>query len=188
MERRKGDSLREPCHPSTSTPTTRQISGTLLATRAKAGLMDMTLWHADRQADILFPIEPFWFVPMHIGQEQGGWGGNQGWHQGGWQEPQVPQQIQTLFSRVKAIGKVVAGLSASLRRRRRCGSRRRRRCSGFDVGASVVVLSPRRRRRCATVVVGGLAVVVITGSPFLPLKHSFSGSKPRIFLVWDPSG
>jgi len=51
----------------------KQLSGTLLSTRCKAGLTDMTLWHADRQADILFPIEPFWFVPMHLGQEQGVW-------------------------------------------------------------------------------------------------------------------
>ena len=31
--------------------------------------MDMTLWHADRSTDILFPPEPFWYVPMHIGWE-----------------------------------------------------------------------------------------------------------------------
>lgn len=47
----------------------KQISGALQATRVNAGLMDMSIWHADRNADILFPIEPFWYVPMHVGQE-----------------------------------------------------------------------------------------------------------------------
>ncbi len=47
----------------------KQISGALQSTRANAGLMDMSIWHADRNADILFPIEPFWYVPMHVGQE-----------------------------------------------------------------------------------------------------------------------
>jgi len=47
----------------------KQISGALQSTRANAGLMDMAIWHADRNADILFPIEPFWYVPMHVGQE-----------------------------------------------------------------------------------------------------------------------
>ena len=47
----------------------KQISGGLQSTRANAGLMDMAIWHADRNADILFPIEPFWYVPMHVGQE-----------------------------------------------------------------------------------------------------------------------
>jgi peptide/nickel transport system substrate-binding protein len=47
----------------------RLISGALQSTRANAGLMDMSIWHADRNADILFPIEPFWYVPMHVGQE-----------------------------------------------------------------------------------------------------------------------
>jgi peptide/nickel transport system substrate-binding protein len=47
----------------------KRISGALQSTRANAGLMDMTIWHADRNTDILFPIEPFWYVPMHVGQE-----------------------------------------------------------------------------------------------------------------------
>ncbi|SVC98218.1 uncharacterized protein METZ01_LOCUS351072, partial [marine metagenome] len=47
----------------------KQISGALQSTRANAGLMDLAIWHADRNADILFPHEPFWYVPMHNGQE-----------------------------------------------------------------------------------------------------------------------
>jgi peptide/nickel transport system substrate-binding protein len=33
----------------------------------------MTIWHADRTSDILFPTEPFWFVPMHRGWEECHW-------------------------------------------------------------------------------------------------------------------
>ena len=35
--------------------------------------MDMTIWHADRNADILFPIEPYWYVPTNGGWEQSQW-------------------------------------------------------------------------------------------------------------------
>ena len=42
----------------------KQITGGLQSERARANLMHMTLWHADRTTDILFPPEPFWFVPM----------------------------------------------------------------------------------------------------------------------------
>ena len=47
----------------------KEVSGSLQDTRATGALMDMTLWHADRSTDILFPPEPFWYVPMHIGWE-----------------------------------------------------------------------------------------------------------------------
>ena len=45
----------------------KQISGALQGIRTRGGVMDMSIWHADRNADILFPIEPFWYVPMHVG-------------------------------------------------------------------------------------------------------------------------
>ena len=51
----------------------KQISGSLQRIRARAGLMDMTIWHADRNADILFPIEPYWYVPTNGGWEQSQW-------------------------------------------------------------------------------------------------------------------
>ena len=83
----------------------KQISGSLLATRAKAGLMDMTLWHADRQADILFPIEPFWFVPMHIGQEQGVWSKWSRWYlsrgQLGWEPSAEGKQLLAWWERLR---------------------------------------------------------------------------------------
>jgi peptide/nickel transport system substrate-binding protein len=51
----------------------KQINSSLQATRARANLMDMTLWHADRASDILFPREPFWYVPMHSNWEECHW-------------------------------------------------------------------------------------------------------------------
>jgi peptide/nickel transport system substrate-binding protein len=83
----------------------KQLSGNLLSTRAKAGLMDMTLWHADRQADILFPIEPFWFVPMHIGQEQGVWSKWSRWYlshgERGWKPPPEAMQLIEWWERLR---------------------------------------------------------------------------------------
>ena len=58
----------------------KQISGSLQGIRAKAGLMDMTIWHADRNADILFPIEPYWYVPVNGGWEQSQWSSWARWY------------------------------------------------------------------------------------------------------------
>lgn len=41
--------------------------------RASAGLMEMTLWHADRVTDILFPIAPDWWVPRSAGWDRCMW-------------------------------------------------------------------------------------------------------------------
>jgi len=51
----------------------KQITGSLQSERARANLMHMTLWHADRSTDILFPPEPFWFVPMRRNWEVSIW-------------------------------------------------------------------------------------------------------------------
>jgi peptide/nickel transport system substrate-binding protein len=51
----------------------RQIDSSLQNSRASAGVMDMTLWHADRTTDVLMPQQPFWFVPMHVGWEECHW-------------------------------------------------------------------------------------------------------------------
>ena len=76
----------------------KQISGSLQSIRARGGLMDMSLWHSDRNADILFPIEPFWYVPMHIGQEVTQWPEWSRWYRSdgerGWEPPEeVKKQI-----------------------------------------------------------------------------------------------
>lgn len=75
----------------------KQISGSLQGQRARAGLMDMTLWHADRTTDILFPVEPFWFVPMHNGWEECHWTAWSDWYRTrGKSGEEPPQEIKNL--------------------------------------------------------------------------------------------
>ncbi|MCZ6772972.1 MAG: ABC transporter substrate-binding protein, partial [Proteobacteria bacterium] len=45
----------------------------LQSARAQAGEMQMTLWHADRVTDILFPVVPDWWVPRSTGWDRGMW-------------------------------------------------------------------------------------------------------------------
>lgn len=49
------------------------VDPALQYSRATGNLMQMTVWHADRTSDILFPVQPFWFVPMHTGWEEAHW-------------------------------------------------------------------------------------------------------------------
>lgn len=49
------------------------IDGGLQNARAIAGKMQMTLWHADRVTDILFPISPEWWAPRALGWEYCMW-------------------------------------------------------------------------------------------------------------------
>jgi peptide/nickel transport system substrate-binding protein len=51
----------------------KEVDPALQTSRATAGLMQMTVWHADRTTDILFPFQPMWYVPMHIGWEESHW-------------------------------------------------------------------------------------------------------------------
>ncbi len=75
----------------------KQIDGALKSIRARGGLMDVSIWHADRNADILFPIEPFWYVPMHIGQEINHWAEWSRWYRSdgarGWEPPPEVKQL-----------------------------------------------------------------------------------------------
>ena len=76
----------------------KQISGPLQAIRAKAGLMDMTIWHADRNTDILFPIEPYWYVPVNGGWEQSQWSSWRRWYfTDGTRGEEPPKQIKQLL-------------------------------------------------------------------------------------------
>ena len=43
------------------------VDRSLQSARAQAGEMQMTLWHADKCTDILFPLLPDWFVPHRAG-------------------------------------------------------------------------------------------------------------------------
>ena len=49
------------------------IDGGLQNSRAIAGKMQMTLWHADRVTDILFPTSPEWWAPRALGWEYCMW-------------------------------------------------------------------------------------------------------------------
>ena len=76
----------------------KQVSGPLQNIRAKAGLMDMTIWHADRNADILFPIEPYWYVPTNGGWEQSQWSAWTRWYfTDGGRGEEPPAQIKELL-------------------------------------------------------------------------------------------
>lgn len=41
--------------------------------RAESGQMEMSLWHADRITDILFPLVPDWWVPQSVGWTTSMW-------------------------------------------------------------------------------------------------------------------
>ena len=45
----------------------------LQSARAQAGEMQMTLWHADRVTDILFPVVPDWWAPRSTGWDRSMW-------------------------------------------------------------------------------------------------------------------
>ena len=49
------------------------IERRLQAERAQANRMQMTLWHADKVTDILFPLVPDWFYPHRAGWELSLW-------------------------------------------------------------------------------------------------------------------
>jgi len=81
------------------------VDNGLQASRARANLMQMTLWHADRTSDILFPSEPFWFVPMHIGWEECHWTPWSNWYlTGGEKGEEPPGQIKQLISWWEDLG------------------------------------------------------------------------------------
>lgn len=83
----------------------KQISGTLQRIRARAGLMDMTIWHADRNADILFPIEPYWYVPTNGGWEQSQWSKWTRWYFSdgalGWKPPAEIRELIGWWERLR---------------------------------------------------------------------------------------
>ena len=77
----------------------KQISGALQGIRTRGGVMNMSIWHADRNADILFPIEPYWYVPMHIGQEVTQWPEWSRWYQSdGARGMEPPDDVKQLIT------------------------------------------------------------------------------------------
>ena len=95
----------------------KQINGSLQGIRARAGLMDMTIWHADRNSDILFPIEPHWYVPTNGGWEQSQWSEWRRWYFSdgklGWEPPPlIKDQIaswETLRRATDMVERIEAG-------------------------------------------------------------------------------
>ena len=51
----------------------RLVDRGLQNARASSGAMEMTLWHADRVTDILFPLVPDWWVPRSAGWDRCMW-------------------------------------------------------------------------------------------------------------------
>ncbi|MDT8391037.1 MAG: ABC transporter substrate-binding protein [Lentisphaeria bacterium] len=51
----------------------KEINRGLQSARARSNAMQMTIWHADRSTDILFPLLPSWYVPMYISWDEARW-------------------------------------------------------------------------------------------------------------------
>lgn len=51
--------------------TTKEVQDSLLSERKTNALVHCTVWHADRVTDMLFPIEPQWFIPTSGGGQGG---------------------------------------------------------------------------------------------------------------------
>ena len=66
--------------------------------RALSGEMQMTLWHADRVTDILFPQSPDFWVPRRVGADMSSWPDWSRWYQTdgrlGTAPPPVMRQLQ----------------------------------------------------------------------------------------------
>lgn len=51
----------------------KEINRGLQSARARSNAMQMTIWHADRSTDILFPLLPSWYVPMYVSWDEARW-------------------------------------------------------------------------------------------------------------------
>ena len=51
----------------------KMVDRALQSARAQANKMQMTVWHADRVTDILFPLIPDWFAPRSTGWDRSLW-------------------------------------------------------------------------------------------------------------------
>ena len=74
------------------------VDSSLQSARAQAGKMQMTVWHADRVTDILFPLRPDWWVPRRSGWDNAMWNDWARWYQTdgrlGEEPPPIMQQLQ----------------------------------------------------------------------------------------------
>lgn len=51
----------------------KEINRGLQSARARSNSMEMTIWHADRSTDVLFPLLPSWYVPMYVSWDEARW-------------------------------------------------------------------------------------------------------------------
>lgn len=74
--------------------------------RAPSGEMQMTAWHADRTTDILFPLQPDWWVPNTIAWSMSMWNEWTRWYltEGrlGTEPPQNISQLHTWFDTLRS--------------------------------------------------------------------------------------
>lgn len=74
------------------------VDSSLQSARAQAGKMQMTVWHADRVTDILFPLQPDWWVPRRSGWDNAMWNDWARWYQTdgrlGEEPPPIMKQLQ----------------------------------------------------------------------------------------------
>ena len=74
------------------------VDGNLQRERAVGGEMQMTLWHADRVTDILFPLFPDWWVARSISWDRGMWNDWSRWYmkegEAGSEPPPVMRKLQ----------------------------------------------------------------------------------------------
>ncbi len=71
----------------------KSLQSNFLLTRVNASLPQMGLWHADRCTDILFPVEPYWFAPIHIYFEKCMWNEWTRWLLTGGEHGEEPPQV-----------------------------------------------------------------------------------------------
>ncbi len=81
------------------------VDGSLQNARARAGEMQMTLWHADRVTDILFPLFPDWWLPRSISWDRGMWNEWSRWYmtdgERGEEPPPIILDLQDTHDRMK---------------------------------------------------------------------------------------
>ena len=74
------------------------VDRALQRARAQTSEMQMTVWHADRVTEILLPLSPAWWVPVHSGWDNTLWNDWVNWHltdgRLGAEPPPVMRQLQ----------------------------------------------------------------------------------------------
>ncbi len=82
------------------------IDGSLWWSRMESNSQHMSLWHMDRSTDILFTLEPIWFIPV---QTWHGWGiaWTQWYLSGGTTGEEPPDEIKELYAAFERMNSTV---------------------------------------------------------------------------------